>query len=117
MNIIATLVRVKKEQETKGYLIIGNTPFETLELPWRDNKRSVSCVPDGIYDFVKDWSNNKQRFVIELRDVPNRSQIQIHYAKKLSWLKGCIGVSSLEEEKRIYTLLKNGGKIQILTIE
>lgn len=50
---------------------------ETLELPWRSNKRLLSCIPTGSYQ--ADWSHSG-RFgkVYRLRDVPGRSGILIH---------------------------------------
>lgn len=112
----AYLIRSRKNDKTVGRLIVEGVCFKTLELPWENNKRGVSCIKDGVYRYFSDYSNNKKRFVIELLDVPDRSQIQIHHAKFLSWLKGCIGVKSRQEEDRIYTLMKSGGYIHVITI-
>ena len=38
------------EKSTIGELFLNGESFcDTLELPWRDNQRSVSCIPEGIY--------------------------------------------------------------------
>ena len=115
-NYDVDLVRYMLPDKTVGLLRIGGFEVRTLELPWKDNQISVSCIPDGIYPYCVDYSDNKGRNVIELRCVPNRSQIQIHYAKDISWLKGCIGVPTCEVEKAIFLLLGEKGFINITTI-
>lgn len=111
------LTRYAHDDKTEGLLVINNEfSFKTLELPWTNNKRNISCIPDGMYRYKIDFSNNKHRDVIELADVPGRSQIQIHVATKLSHLAGCIGVSSKDNEKQIFDLMGHGGIIIIETI-
>jgi len=111
------LTRYSHENETVGLLVINNEySFKTLELPYKNNKRSVSCIPDGMYRYIIDMSYNKNRNVIELIDVPGRSQIQIHVATKLSQLKGCIGVSSKPNEDSVFERMGSGGIIIIETI-
>ena len=43
------LVRVTTGMDgTFGVLIKDGVPLcVTLELPWRDNERSISCIPEG----------------------------------------------------------------------
>lgn len=62
----------------------------TVELPWRDNKRRISCIPEGTYELRKRYSEKfKWHFV--LLDVPNRSCILIHPANDAQKeLQGCI---------------------------
>lgn len=62
----------------------------TIELPWRENKRRISCIPEGTYILRKRYSEKfKWHFV--LLDVPNRSCILIHPANDaLKELQGCI---------------------------
>lgn len=111
------IVRVKKPDRTLGILIVGGMLFETLELPWLDNKKNVSCIPDGSYPYKIDHSNNKNRDVIEILEVPDRSQIQIHSASKLSHLAGCVGVRSIETEALIMKLAGDHGVLTIKTID
>jgi len=49
----------------------------TLELPWRENRRRMSCIPAGIYRAVDHVSPKfgRTRWV---QDVPERSDILIH---------------------------------------
>jgi hypothetical protein len=63
--------------------------FYTVELPWRNNERRVSCIPVGLY---KMRLHTSPRFgpCYWLQDVPNRSEILIHAANHYHELKGCI---------------------------
>jgi len=58
-------------------LIAGGFSCHTLELPWRDNVRKLSCIPAGTYECVMVRS---PRFgaVYHVRDVPGRSEILLH---------------------------------------
>ena len=71
----------------------------TLELPWKDNKSRVSCIPKGTYKAVK--MNHSPAFGyphIWIQDVPNRYGIKIHRANKVEHLKGCIGVGKTQAD-------------------
>lgn len=48
------------------------------ELPWRDNEQNVSCVLDGVYKCVWEYSNRFKRFMYELKDVPYRTECKLH---------------------------------------
>ncbi len=48
----------------------------TLELPWRDNRQNVSCIPAGTYPLV--WHESKKHKAFHVKDVPGRSGILIH---------------------------------------
>ena len=63
--------------------------FDTLELPWLDNKRRVSCIPVGIYKARKHKSP-KFGQSLWLQDVPNRSEILIHQGNYHSQILGCL---------------------------
>ena len=75
------------EEATFGVLMYQSVPFcLTLELPWRDNKRNVSCIPEGTYAVTK--NPDKQAF--NILSVPSRSGVQIHIGNKPSEIKGCV---------------------------
>ena len=74
------LVRtVTSDQGTEGFLTQLESGFfcRTLELPWRDNKRSISCIPAGEY-IVKVRQSPKYGRIYWVTNVPNRSWILIH---------------------------------------
>jgi hypothetical protein len=62
----------------------------TLELPWNDNKRNISCVPFGIYDIHLEYSNAFDEDLWELKGVEGRSEVKIHVANYVTQLRGCI---------------------------
>jgi Family of unknown function (DUF5675) len=62
----------------------------TIELPWRDNRRLISCIPEGLYQLALRFSE-RHRLHLQVKDVPDRSLILIHKANSaLKELKGCI---------------------------
>ena len=50
---------------------------KSIELPWLNNQRNVSCIPEGKYNVIKDYSN-KRGNVFRLLWVRDRSGILIH---------------------------------------
>lgn len=63
----------------------------TLELPWKDNERRVSCIPEGEYEVIKHISP-KFGECFWIQDVPNRSEILIHVSNYVRELLGCVAV-------------------------
>ncbi|WP_209391140.1 MULTISPECIES: DUF5675 family protein [unclassified Chryseobacterium] len=62
----------------------------TIELPWRDNQRQISCIPEGKYRMAKRYSH-KFGWHLEIVDVKDRNQILVHPANNAAKeLKGCI---------------------------
>lgn len=61
-----------------------------LELPWKNNRQNISCVPAGEYPLVLEYSPRFNDVLWELKDVPGRSECKIHPANLLSQLSGCI---------------------------
>jgi len=57
---------------------INQTVECTLEPPWIDNIRNISCIPEGTYTATLTRSNRFKRDLYELHDVPGRSGIRIH---------------------------------------
>lgn len=64
---------------TFGTLVLDDGwACRTVELPWRDNQRGVSCIPEGTYPAAPFYSPHLGRTVYLLRDVPGRQEIEIH---------------------------------------
>ena len=62
----------------------------TIELPWINNEKRVSCIPEGKYLLRKRYSR-KFQWHIEVVDVKNRSFILFHPANNAQKeLNGCI---------------------------
>lgn len=64
---------------------------DSLELPWRNNKPNISCIPQGKYKVVKRRSP-KYDDHFHIQGVENRSYILIHPANFVYQLRGCIAV-------------------------
>lgn len=85
---------------TNGILFFnGKEVCKTIELPWKNNQRKISCIPEGIYLIRKRFSP-KFKWHIEIRNVKNRDLILFHPANNaLKELNGCIApVSELTGE-------------------
>ena len=82
------------EISTIGELFINGERFcDTLELPYRDNQRSISCIPTGQYKVRMRYpreSATRDYLHLLVKDVPNRKFILIHRGNKPSHSKGCI---------------------------
>jgi hypothetical protein len=91
--------------QTKGLLDVvqnGKIIFTclTLELPWKDNQRNISCYPLGEYNCSKHISPTFGESIL-VHNVPGRTEILIHPANYAgsknpntgrSDLKGCTAV-------------------------
>lgn len=68
----------------------GKLICHTIELPWKDNKPKISCIPEGEYFITKRYSR-KFGWHLELLQVHNRSLILFHPANNAQReLQGCI---------------------------
>lgn len=76
---------------TNGVLSFqGEEICKTIELPWKENQRRISCIPEGKYKIRKRFSK-KFNWHLELVNVKNRSLILLHPANDaLKELNGCI---------------------------
>lgn len=86
-----TIVRTCLPTYTLGtmYLDDGGTTFCTLELPYRDNKRNISCIPEGEYVCKKVCSPHFGN-TFEVCGVPGRSEILFHQGNYTSSTRGCV---------------------------
>lgn len=67
----------------------GNLLGFTLELPWKNNQRQISCIPKGIYKVVPRFSP-KYKNHFHILDVPNRTFILIHVGNYPKDSLGCV---------------------------
>lgn len=63
--------------------------FYTLELPWKDNQKRISCIPEGQYKWIKHESP-KFGSSLWVQDVPGRSEILMHVGNFTKDTLGCI---------------------------
>lgn len=91
------IVKIKRieydDKQTLGILSFGDFECKTLELPWKNNDRRVSCIPRGIYHVEKRVSA-KYGNHFWIKDVENRSFILIHSGNYYMNTLGCILVGT-----------------------
>lgn len=77
-------------------------PIFTLELPWRDNKDDISCIPVGQYKIIPHHSA-KYPDTFEIVGVPGRDAILIHIGNYPRDTKGCVlvGMGILPDQPMI----------------
>lgn len=89
------LIRMEStEHGTIGALTIdGECICWTLERPWKDNQRKVSCIPPGHYIAERHHSPSKG-MTFRIKDVPGRSEILFHSGNTITDTEGCILLGS-----------------------
>ena len=90
---------VETEKQTLGTLLFRKEnlfvkSWTTLELPYKNNLPSISCIPKGLYHVLYTYSQKFDRFTYEVLNVKNRKGIRIHAVNYYNQLKGCIGLGS-----------------------
>lgn len=91
----------RSPQGTFGKLVLpGGVSLFTGELPWRDNKPQVSCIPVGLYRVVWGFSPHLKHNAYLVQDVARRFGIRMHAANfvgdtllgYLAQVNGCIAL-------------------------
>lgn len=85
------LKRTYHAKGTNGTIYYKGIPIcKSIELPWRNNERGQSCIPEGCYELKLRYTNQFGRHYL-LKDVPGRSMILIHpFNHALKESRGCI---------------------------
>ena len=89
--ILARSKTFSNDRQTTGVLFNEQLDelCKILELPWLDNVRRKSCIPEGEYRVMAHQSP-KFGACFWVRDVPGRSEILIHPANYTRQLLGCL---------------------------
>jgi hypothetical protein len=88
--------RTYKENATYGeaQVIDNHEPvfdFKTLELPWQENQRRISCIPEGEYMVWKMQPTAKRKYeYLWVQDVKGRDSILFHPGNYTRQILGCI---------------------------
>lgn len=94
MGCVIKVVRTTKSDDSLiGEIFINGIKIGySLELPWRNNKPRVSCIPAGHYTaFIRKAGTSQWSYdVIQLYSVPGRTAIQIHRGNYPRNTLGCI---------------------------
>jgi len=90
------------DKSTIGKLFVNGEYFcYTLELPYRDNQRRISCIPSGEYKVrlrLARESATRNYLHLLVQDVPDRTYILFHRGNRPSHTKGCILVGQTYEQ-------------------
>jgi len=91
------------EDSTIGELFInGERMCDTLENPYINNERNISCIPEGEYKVrlrLARESASRDYLHLLVQDVPNRDWILFHRGNSAKDTSGCIlvGLSSAQD--------------------
>ena len=91
------------EKSTVGELFLnGERMCDTLENPYINNERSISCIPEGEYKVrlrTARESATREYLHLLVKDVPNRDWILFHRGNSAKDTSGCIlvGFSSKQD--------------------
>jgi len=104
---------ISDSKETLGRLIVFGKNIRiifdcaTLEPPWLDNKKNISCIPVGLYR-VKHRYSEKYEHHLVLIDVNGREYILIHWGNYYSDTEGCIIVGTHHKD------INKDGKLDVV---
>lgn len=94
MKVVITRTK-RTEVQTTGFGIVYNSAneiifsFITLELPFLDNEKRISCIPAGDY-IMKKHNSPKFGECLSIPNVPNRENILVHAGNSFKHTLGCV---------------------------
>lgn len=101
---VVVLMRYESSDEGTFGVMVGPDGLQTysLELPWRNNRFNLSCIPRGRYEVAWTLSPRFKRYTFHLLNTAPRSGIRIHPANVAgdttkgyrNQLAGCIAPGS-----------------------
>ena len=93
-------------ESTLGELFINGERFcDTLELPYRDNQRSVSCIPTGEYKVRMRYpreSATRDYLHLLVQEVKDRQFILFHRGNSAKDTRGCVLVGQGSQQDIVY---------------
>ena len=105
-NINLLIIRdTFSDKSTIGKLFINGELFcDTLENPYINNERNISCIPAGQYKVrlrLARESATRDYLHLLVQDVPDRSYILFHRGNTAKDTRGCILVGQSREQDRV----------------
>jgi hypothetical protein len=80
-------------ERTLGRVFFDGVPkMSSYELPWKNNEKSTSCIPIGMYRCARHISEAypERRLAYVVKDVPGRQGILFHSGNTFKDTQGCI---------------------------
>ena len=93
INLLLIRDTFTKESTIGELFLNGERICDTLELPWVDNQRNISCIPEGVYPVrlrLPRESASRDYLHLLIQDVPNRDLVLVHIGNKSSDSRGCV---------------------------
>ena len=94
------------EESTIGELFLNGERFcDTLELPYRNNQRSISCIPVGEYKVRMRYpreSATREYLHLLVQEVKDRSYILFHRGNTAKDTRGCILVGQGSQQDIVH---------------
>ena len=93
INLLLIRDTFSKESTIGELFLNGERICDTLENPWVDNQRNISCIPKGEYKVrirLPRESATRDYVHLLVEDVENRSYILFHRGNTAKDTRGCI---------------------------
>ena len=94
------------EESTIGELFLnGERMCDTLELPYKDNQRNISCIPAGEYKVrlrLPRESATRDYIHLLIQDVSDRDYILFHRGNSAKDTRGCVLVGIGSEQDVVH---------------
>jgi len=109
INLLLIRDTFTKESTIGELFLNGERICDTLENPWQDNQRNISCIPEGVYPVrlrLPRESATRDYLHLLVEDVENRSYILFHRGNSAKDTRGCIlvGLGSQQDTVNNSTL-------------
>ena len=93
INLLLIRDTFSKESTIGELFLNGERICDTLENPWVDNQRNISCIPEGVYPVrlrLPRESATRDYLHLLVQEVPNRDWILFHRGNTAKDTSGCI---------------------------
>lgn len=105
INLLLIRDTFSKESTIGELFLNGERICDTLENPWVDNQRNVSCIPEGIYPVrlrLPRESASRDYIHLLVKDVKDRDWILFHRGNTAKDTSGCILVGLGTEQDVVH---------------
>ena len=93
INLLLIRDTFSKESTIGELFLNGERLCDTLENPWLDNKRNISCIPEGEYPVrirLPRESATRDYIHLLVKDVKDRDYILFHIGNTAKDTSGCV---------------------------
>ena len=105
INLLLIRDTFSKESTIGELFLNGERICDTLENPWVDNQRNVSCIPEGVYPVrlrLPRESATRDYIHLLVKDVKDRDWILFHRGNTAKDTSGCILVGLGTEQDVVH---------------